>query len=245
MAAQDQPTKPEPKAPETEKKWSIQRKSVNLTHRRTDGYPLDTCVVSGKPLPAAAVAFQVGEQPIKVCSDACRGKVELDPQAYAKKLAEAVIAVHGPAYPMSTCPISRKPLGAQGEPVPVVLGNTLVKLCSEACRERLAMRRRGMPVTIDAAVAEKSLAPYAPTACPVCDSKLTEQASWAQHGTALLKLCGEECFTKFALTPNTYVSKWRAAASASAPAPGDVHKAADPKASDSKGKEKEAADKGK
>ena len=49
------------------------------------------------------------------------------------KLDAAVVAMHGPGYTATTCPVSGQPLGSMGDPKELVFDGRLVRLCCANC----------------------------------------------------------------------------------------------------------------
>lgn len=60
-----------------------------LTGRQRNGYPLDTCVVSGEKLGEKHVDFVIGNQLVRTCCEECEKKVLENPSAYLPKIAAA------------------------------------------------------------------------------------------------------------------------------------------------------------
>lgn len=101
-------------------------------------YPLETCVVSGKPLVEdgqdVAVEGIVKNRLFRVCCEGCLEKVEAQPAKYFEQLDAAVKRAQGPDYPLETClgnPKSR--LGSMGDPYEIVVANRLVRFCCSGC----------------------------------------------------------------------------------------------------------------
>ncbi|MCH2106170.1 MAG: hypothetical protein MK291_05965, partial [Planctomycetes bacterium] len=57
---------------------------------------------------------------------------EYDPSIFMAEIDAAYIASQQKDYPLKTCPISDKPLG--DEPVDLLYGTTLVRLCCKGCK---------------------------------------------------------------------------------------------------------------
>lgn len=99
-------------------------------------YPLDTCLVSGKKLGdmGAAVDYVYKNRLIRFCCQGCIAKFEADPAKYLDTLNKAVIEKQQAAYPLTKCPVSGDAFGgSMGEPVNLVIGNRLVKVCCKDC----------------------------------------------------------------------------------------------------------------
>lgn len=102
-------------------------------------YPVAVCLNSGAPLGDGASAFVIGNRLVKTCCDNCKAKVEADEAAFIEKHTAAVAeAQGGESYPSKTCPVSGEPLGSMGDPVNIVVGNSLVKVCCAGCEKGIA-----------------------------------------------------------------------------------------------------------
>jgi YHS domain-containing protein len=104
-------------------------------------YPLDTCVVMGDSLTEEgkdiAVEHVTRNRLVRLCCKQCARKMDQAPEEYIKLLDEAVIKAQRDGYPLDTCPISGQKLGSMGDPVEVVIGNRLVRLCCAGCVKSL------------------------------------------------------------------------------------------------------------
>lgn len=68
---------------------------------------------------------------VRLCCSKCVRRFNAEPAKYLKTLDEMIIAQGSKNYPMTTCPISGKPLGEK--PIDVVAANRLVKVCCPGC----------------------------------------------------------------------------------------------------------------
>ncbi len=68
---------------------------------------------------------------VRLCCSKCVRRFNNDPEKYLAALDAMIIAQGSKNYPMTTCPISGKPLGEK--PVDVVAANRLVKVCCPGC----------------------------------------------------------------------------------------------------------------
>jgi len=106
---------------------------AQLIEAQADFYPLDVCINSGASLEGREpVQFVIGNRLVKTCCTNCQARVEADPAAFIAKLDEAVIEKQSENYPATDCPVGGE-LGSMGEPVNMVVGNRLVKLCCAGC----------------------------------------------------------------------------------------------------------------
>ena len=107
---------------------------------QTPLYPLDTCVVSGEKLGSMGAPVDVvyKNRLVRFCCKQCIKKLDAEGGSIVAKIDEAVIAKQGPAYASKTCPVSDEALGGEmGDPVDVVMGNRLVRLCCKSCKKQL------------------------------------------------------------------------------------------------------------
>ncbi len=100
-------------------------------------YPTDKCVVSGEPL-EAPVDVVHGTRLVRLCCKDCKRGFAKDPARHLAKLDEAWIAAQLPDYPLKTCAVSGEELGSMGEPLNVLYGTHLVRLCCKGCKKSLA-----------------------------------------------------------------------------------------------------------
>jgi YHS domain-containing protein len=100
-----------------------------------DAYPLDRCIVTGQPLGSMGdpVMYNHHGREIRFCCQGCVSTFEKDPETYLKKMDGAIIEAQKDSYPLTTCPVTGKELGAMGEPVDYVYNNQLVRFCCNGC----------------------------------------------------------------------------------------------------------------
>ncbi len=190
-------------------------------------YPLTTCVASGEELDADAVTFEAGGRTFKTCCDKCKAKVEKDPAPFAAKLDAAIVASQLPGYPLTTCPISKKPLGSMGDPIQHVFDGTLVQLCCKGCNKKAIAAAPAMAELVrDAAYAAQGKT-YALKTCAVSDEKLGADAVDVMYGMRLVRLCCKDCIGELQKNPAAAMAKLDAAGQIKSDA--DDAKPAEPK----------------
>lgn len=96
-------------------------------------YPLDTSVVSGKPLGAAPVQVVVGNRLVRLADAAEKETLLKEPARYLADLDKAVIARQGRDYPAKVCIVSDEDLGSMGEARDAVVAGRLIRLCCKGC----------------------------------------------------------------------------------------------------------------
>ncbi|HZM00022.1 MAG TPA: hypothetical protein VFD43_07195, partial [Planctomycetota bacterium] len=102
---------------------------------QTASYPLTQCPVSGEELGKKPKYAVVGTRLIEVCCGDCKQELLAKPDAAAAALAKvdaALITAQGRDYPLETCVVDDKPLGAPG--LQTLYGVTLVRFCCEGCQ---------------------------------------------------------------------------------------------------------------
>lgn len=125
---------------------------------QTPYYPLETCVQCGSPISgedAQPVEFVLRNRMIRTCSDDCKQAVLANPAPAWKTLDAAVKQAQGPHYPLDACAVSDEKLGEMGDPVDMVIGNRLVRLCCDGCKDKLVEDAPAVLAKIDAAWEKK------------------------------------------------------------------------------------------
>lgn len=116
-------------------------------------YPLAVCPVSKQPLGSMGEPVEVvyGNRLVRFCCSHCQPRFERDLKASIQKLDEVVVAQQREAYPLDTCVVSGEKLGSMGEPVEIVIGHRLIRLCCDGCVEKLEAKPATHLKTIDEA----------------------------------------------------------------------------------------------
>lgn len=101
-------------------------------------YPLDTDVVSGKPLASSAIDVIVNNRLVRFADKDSRATFDKDPATYLAKLDEAVITSQLESYPFEVCAVSREKIGAgRDDAINVIMANQLFRMCCESCATAL------------------------------------------------------------------------------------------------------------
>jgi len=97
-------------------------------------YPLETCTITGKPLtPDSPHVLVEGTRVVRACCGNCVKSIQEDPTPHLEKLNAALITKQAEDYPLDKCPISGQGITSKGDPIDVLYGNTLVRLCCPGC----------------------------------------------------------------------------------------------------------------
>jgi hypothetical protein len=115
-------------------------------------YPMKTCPVSGQPL-AAPVDVVHGTRLVRLCCGDCKAALAKDPAAVLAKVDAALIEAQRPNYKVDVCVVSGEKLGSMGEPVDVLYGTRLVRLCCGGCKKTVAKKGPELIAKLDALAA--------------------------------------------------------------------------------------------
>lgn len=100
-------------------------------------YPLDTCPVGGElGSMGDPIIRQYDGREVRFCCDSCIAEFEAHKAEYWQKIDAKIIEQQRDSYPIEICVVSGAKLVSMGEPVELVAGNRLVKLCCEGCIEK-------------------------------------------------------------------------------------------------------------
>lgn len=117
---------------------SLAKLDQALIDAQSKDYPLDKCLNSGEALGDKPVSFLLGNHLVKTCCADCQKKLEADKAASIEKYTAAVAEKLAANYPADKCPISGEKLGAMGDPVNIMIGDHLIKLCCAGCEKGVA-----------------------------------------------------------------------------------------------------------
>ena len=100
-------------------------------------YPIGTCPVSGEELGEGAVDVVVGTKLVRTCCKRCAAKVKSDSTEAMAAVDAGWIEAGKKGYAVEVCPVSGEKLGSMGEPVDVLYGTRLVRLCCKGCVKKV------------------------------------------------------------------------------------------------------------
>ncbi|BAM05391.1 hypothetical protein [Phycisphaera mikurensis] len=180
-------------------------------------YPLPNDPVSGEPLAGV-------DQPVYRTHEGRRFHFATEESAEAFAAApgdfvpavdEELIATQSENYPMDTCPVTGEPLDSMGEPVDVLLGHRLVKLCCGGCKGQAMADPEASIEKLDAAVVAEQGPGHAAETCPVTEMELGSMGEPVDFVFAgeLVRFCCGGCTSKFLANPAEYLQKLEEAAS--------------------------------
>lgn len=184
---------------------------AKLIAQQLPTYPLTSCPVSHESLEAMGKPLDLVHEGrlVRLCCKSCVKEFKKDPAATAailKTIDEGVIKAQKDSYPLHTCPISGEELGGMGEPLDVVHGTRLVRLCCKGCVKGFQKDPAKALAQIDAALIVEQKKTYPLTTCLVAGEPI-EGAGFDQlYGVRLTRFCCEKCAVEFAKEPAKYLA---------------------------------------
>ncbi|MEM6560013.1 MAG: hypothetical protein AAF656_00300 [Planctomycetota bacterium] len=174
-----------------------------------DPYPLSTDPVSGKDLTDEAITHVHEQRQLRFNGEDTMKIFLQDPAKHLAEVDEKLVAMQRPYYPLTTCPVSGGELGSMGEPVDIVVGNRLVRLCCAGCEKQVRENPEPIIPKLDAAVIEQQSDDYALETCPVSSGKLGSMGEPVNYVIAnrLVKLCCAGCVGAVEANPAAVLDK--------------------------------------
>lgn len=199
-----------------EKPAAAEAKPAELTLNTV--YPLDVCPMSGEKLGDGAVAKVFDGRQVRFCCEKCAGAFEKDTAKGFAKVDELIVKQQSESYPLDTCVVSGEALTEMGEPVNVVVGNRLVKVCCKSCVRKVTADPTKAFAKLDAAVKEKQTANYPLDVCVIAGDSLSEMGEPVDVVVAnrLVRLCCDHCVGKVMKDPAGVLARLDEAAKAKA-----------------------------
>jgi len=99
-------------------------------------YPMKTCPITGEALGSMGdpIDFVHGTRLVRFCCKGCVKGFKKDPKATMAKVDAALIAAQIKTYPAKICMVSGEELGNMGDPIDLLHGTRLVRLCCKGCK---------------------------------------------------------------------------------------------------------------
>lgn len=183
--------------------------------RTGDPYTLDTCPISGSKLGS------MGDPPVRVyegrevrfCCAGCIGRFENNLSERMEEINKKMIEDQRDLYAMEDCPVSGQELGSMGDPVEMVVGNRLVKLCCAGCDGAVKDEPETIIAKLDEAAKEAQREDYPMDVCPISGEELGSMGDPVELVLAgrLIKLCCAGCLGQVEAKPWEVLAKVDAA----------------------------------
>ena len=122
-------------------------------------YAMTKCPVSGKDLASATapIDFVSGTRLVRFCCKDCVASFQKDPAKVMGQVDQAMIDAQKKSYPLTTCPISSKPI--EGAGVDYLYGTRLVRFCCPKCPDAFLKDPTKTLAQLDAAAKNPKQAP--------------------------------------------------------------------------------------
>jgi YHS domain-containing protein len=186
-------------------------KEAALIAEQLPTYPLTTCPVSHDSLEAMGKPMDLLHEGrlVRLCCKSCVKEFKKDPATTAailKSIEEGVIQAQRASYPLKTCAVSGEELGSMGEPLELVHGTRLVRLCCKGCIKGFQRDPAATLAKIDAALIAEQRKTYPLTTCLVGGETIEGAGFEKLYGVRLTRFCGEKCAAGFAKEPAKYLA---------------------------------------
>jgi hypothetical protein len=177
-------------------------------------YPLTTCPKSKQPLGEMGDPIDVVTEGrlVRVCCGGCVKDIKKDPTAAIAAIDAAVVKAQTASYPLDTCVISGEKLTAMGDPIDLVHGTRLVRLCCNGCLKSFAKNPDQHIAKINEALVAQQKKTYPIDQCLVSSESLGDAPIDYLYGTRLVRFCCKGCVKAFNKNPKDTLAKLDAAA---------------------------------
>ena len=138
---------------------SIEKINAAVIRAQKSSWPLTTCPVSGEGFGGdmgEPIDYVVGTRYVKLCCKGCIKPAKKDPVAFLAKLDEKLMPALAKTYPLKTCVVSGEELGSMGDPIDMMYGHRLVRLCCKGCVRKYKKDPAALVAKIYAAPAKKA-----------------------------------------------------------------------------------------
>ena len=182
---------------------------AKVVQQQLPSYPLTKCPISGEGLDAMGkpVDLVYEGRLVRLCCKSCVKEFKQSPAVTLKAIDAAVIQAQLASYPLKTCPVSGEELGGMGEPLDLVQGTRMVRLCCKGCVKGLQKDPAAVMAKIDAALIAEQKKTYPLKTCLVSDEPIEGEGFDQLYGTRLTRFCCEKCAAPFAKEPAKFLAK--------------------------------------
>lgn len=171
-------------------------------------YFLTTDAATGEALPAKPIVAIVQDREFRFATEANRKTFEATPDKYVGKVDKAMIEILRPLYPTKVCVVSDEELGTMGDPIDMMVGNSLIRLCCKSCVTKLEKDPAATMKLVEAATIKAQKAAYPIKECVVSGEPLGTMGDPIDKVVAgrLVRLCCKGCVDKLNADPAGYVA---------------------------------------
>ena len=172
-------------------------------------YFLTTDAATGEALPAKPIVAIIKGREFRFATEANRKTFEAAPDKYVGKVDKAMIEILRPLYPTKVCVVSDEELGSMGDPIDMIVGNELIRLCCKSCMTKLENDPAGTMKRVDAAIIKAQKPTYPLKECVVSGEPLGTMGDPVDLVVAghLVRLCCAGCIDKVNADPSGSVAR--------------------------------------
>lgn len=196
-------------------------------------YPLDHCVVSGRPLGEHAISALAGTVLVRLCCNGCRTAFDADPRLHLARIATARSARYGEIpidvsdwaseeisnwiatqrdhLPHARCAVCGDSPRPRTEPRELLLRGTLVRVCGDECASRAEVQVDAVVAGLQGAAFEAQKRDYPSGTCPVSGQELGTHADSVMLGLVLVRTCSPGCVHKLVAARESVAASLRTA----------------------------------
>lgn len=193
--------------------WGRQVDATNIKGQLLS-YPMTTCVVSGRALGANSVTAMHEDTLVRFCCNGCKdtftkapttylarlatakaasfGNIDLGTESWTDEQTAAFVAEQKPDYPLTTCPVSGKPI-EDGKAIDLVLEGTLVRLCCNQCVDAAKKDATTIVTQVQSAAFTAQKSNYPLATCAISGKPLGDRSASTMVGTVLVRTCTTTC----------------------------------------------------
>lgn len=172
-------------------------------------YPTSKCVVSDEPLDAMGDPINVVHEGrlVRLCCKGCLKTLKKDPDKVIGSIDKLVVKQQMASYPLKTCPVSGEELGGMGDPIDMVHGTRLVRLCCKGCVKGFKKDPAATMAKIDEALVAQQMKSYPLSTCLVSGMEIKGEGEHTLYGVELVRFCCPDCKGAFAKEPQKFMPK--------------------------------------
>ncbi len=172
-----------------------------------------SAAVSSRPLPAGAVVLAsvfLGAAPALAQHDAHDHTPASTNTPQNQPPTGAAKEIKSDPYPLDTCPVTGKKLGAMGDPIVKVYDGREVRFCCPMCPKKFEADKEGYWKKINEEIIKEQTPFYPLTTCPISGEALGGEMGAPidyVYNNRLVRFCCKDCIKKFEKDPAPTLAK--------------------------------------
>ena len=189
------------------------KSDAKIIAEQLPSYPLKTCAVSGEGLDEMGGPLDVVQDGrlVRLCCKGCVRALAKNPKEILGKIELAVVEQQKKDYPLTECAVSGEKLGSMGDPIEMVHGTRLVRLCCKGCLRAFKKDPAKHMAAVDKALIAQQKKAYPLDTCLMSGNALdSDKAVDHLYGTKLIRFCCPRCKDSFLEAPEKAIAKMKA-----------------------------------